>query len=314
MNKITILVNTILNFEFKNFMLLSNSLYNNGKFTVYLGLAESLMICDGVVKCKVWKLRKEIAEDDSLSIDDFNLESLESINYVWVLSFGRRQTFLDLMQILWLLEKRTKVFNSVESLMFLNNKHWLGQYMTFKHPETYVSSDSDYLINLYDENNEDIWIIKPPAGSMGNGVFKIKPNDCNARSLIQLMSDQKSGKYAIFQKNVSEIKNGEKRVLVVNDRVNCFYLRSPPINGDFRTNIHQGAESEICELTQKEMELCREVGKEFARHGAYFIGIDLVYPYIIEVNVLNPGGLNTVWKLTGEDYSHVVIDEIFRNL
>ncbi len=38
-----------------------------------------------------------------------------------------------------------------------------------------------------------------------------------------------------------------------------------------------------------------------------FIGVDLAHPYVIEVNILNPGGLNTVYNLTGEDYSEEVI-------
>lgn len=218
------------------------------------------------------------------------------------------------MQILWLLEKEVKVFNSVESLMFLNNKHWLGSYLSAKHPKTYISSDSDHLVELKEKYNNDTWILKPTAGSLGRDVFKIKPNDCNSIGLIQSFSNKKTGKYVILQKYVSEINSGEKRVLVVNDKVICYYLRKSISEDDFRTNLSQGALPENCELSVEERSLCSKIGKEFSEHGAYFIGIDLVYPYVIEVNVLNPGGLNTVWKLTGIDYSKEVINELFKVL
>ena len=41
-----------------------------------------------------------------------------------------------------------------------------------------------------------------------------------------------------------------------------------------------------------------------------YIGIDLVYPYIIEVNILNPGGINTMSTLGHNENADKVIDII----
>jgi glutathione synthase/RimK-type ligase-like ATP-grasp enzyme len=44
--------------------------------------------------------------------------------------------------------------------------------------------------------------------------------------------------------------------------------------------------------------------------GARFIGIDLVYPYVIEINVINPGGIGTLIKLGEGDYAQRVINAL----
>ena len=41
-----------------------------------------------------------------------------------------------------------------------------------------------------------------------------------------------------------------------------------------------------------------------------FAGIDLAYPWLIEVNVINPGGLGTIEQLTGQDRSDEVCGAI----
>jgi len=202
MKKITILINAELNFEFSNYMILSNALLRTNKFKVYLGLIDTISISSNV-ECNVLKLNKEIKGNDSFEAGSFEKTSLETMNYVWVMSFGKKQAFLDQIQILWVLDKKTKLLNSVESLMFLNNKHWLGQYLDIKHPETFITSDSEFILGLYEENKDDTWILKPTAGSLGKDVFKITQNDCNAKSLIQSMTNNKIGQYSIFQKFMS---------------------------------------------------------------------------------------------------------------
>ena len=41
--------------------------------------------------------------------------------------------------------------------------------------------------------------------------------------------------------------------------------------------------------------------------GASYVGLDLAFPWVIEFNVINPGGLTTLWELEGRDYADDVL-------
>jgi glutathione synthase/RimK-type ligase-like ATP-grasp enzyme len=44
--------------------------------------------------------------------------------------------------------------------------------------------------------------------------------------------------------------------------------------------------------------------------GANYVGLDMVYPWIIEFNVINPGGLVTIEQLTGENLAPQIISQL----
>jgi glutathione synthase len=41
--------------------------------------------------------------------------------------------------------------------------------------------------------------------------------------------------------------------------------------------------------------------------GVGFVAVDLAYPWIVEFNLANPGGLATIERLTGEDLAPAVV-------
>ena len=262
---------------------------------------------------KVLKIEKKIGASDAFEEKNFKYENLNQMDCLWVLSFGKRQLFLDTIEILWILEKKTKVLNSTQSLMFVNNKYSLSHFSDmFLSPETYASCRFDLLWSIYEKNKERIWVLKPPAESLGRDVFLLKPGDTNVKALMQLMTGGKSDRYCLLQEYIPHIEQGEKRVLVANGKVICYYIRKQGADSvDHRTNLHQGAIAQTCDLSISERELCEKIGNELKSLGAYFIGIDLVYPYVVEINVISPGGLSTVCDLTGNDFSEEVIKCIF---
>ncbi len=72
-----------------------------------------------------------------------------------------------------------------------------------------------------------------------------------------------------------------------------------------------GADIEPCELNTEEYEYCQTIGQFLTAHGAAFVGVDLAYPFVIEFNVVNPGGLLTIEALTGQNLAPDIIDNIF---
>ncbi len=53
--------------------------------------------------------------------------------------------------------------------------------------------------------------------------------------------------------------------------------------------------------SRDETALVVAVARQLLEHGVRFVAVDLVYPWIVEFNLANPGGLETIERLTGEN-------------
>ena len=153
------------------------------------------------------------------------------------------------------------------------------------------------------------WIAKPPAGSLGRNIFLISAEDPNTRVILESMTGPESDQYCMIQPYVAEITGGEKRVLIAAGQPVGQYLRQN--NGDHRTNVSAGASVSLCELSAAERQYCEKIGAYLRSHGALYVGLDLAFPWVIEFNVVNPGGVQTIMSLGGEDLAPRIIDQIF---
>jgi len=215
-------------------------------------------------------------------------------NLIWLLSLGKRQSFLDKIQLLRLVERDVRVINSTNALLHLRSKYGLTQQSTlFQHPETHASNQLAPLAEVIARGGQ--WILKPPAGSMGSQVFLLDRETSNYRDILRHMLGLHEDQYLLLQAYLPEITSGEKRVLMAGGEIMGCYLRLPA--EDHRTNLAQGAQAERATLSHQEIALAHTIGAFCQTEGAEFIGIDMVYPYIIEINIVNPGGLGTLQGL-----------------
>ncbi len=281
---------------------------------VHFGLMDTLSLRTGQVVCNTLPVVTAPSAEDALpglKLDtDVHTMPLADFDHVQVLSFGRRNGFLDRVQLLRMAEKHTVVANSVDALMHLNSKYRMaGMDDVFRHPETHASSDAEYLWSIVRASGGQ-WIVKPPAEAFGRNVFLISATDTNARAILQSMTGNDNSRYCLLQRHVPEIAQGEKRVLIAGGTVVGQYLRRSA--QDHRTNLAQGASSEPCTLTPDETALCNRLGLWLRARGVSFAGVDLVYPYVLECNVLSPGGIRTIRELTGIDLAADVLQGILR--
>jgi glutathione synthase len=231
---------------------------------------------------------------------------------VWILGLGVRENFLDKYQLLYCLPKKCKIINSLEAIMHLKSKYYLAsQGDQFPSPETFASTSAEELISIV-QRNEGKWIVKPPAGSLGRDVYLTHAGDGRLIELIRKLCGPDNSRYTMLQRYIPEIEQGEKRVLLAGGRVIGQYLRRSL--GDHRTNITAGAKTEPCGLSEAESAYCTKLARQMLSKGAWFAGVDLVYPWLIEVNVINPGGITTIDELTGYDLSAKVVEAVMANL
>jgi glutathione synthase len=201
------------------------------------------------------------------------------------------------------------LINSLEALMHFKSKYFLASHPEiFQYPKTYASTSPADLFNII-ERAGGRWIAKPPAGSLGRDIFLLTAKDHNTRVILESMTGPESDQYCLIQAYVDEIGAGEKRVLIANGKPVAQYRRHS--NSDHRTNVSAGATTELCDLTAEETHYCEQIGAFLAARGALYVGLDLAFPWVIEFNVVNPGGIQTIEAMGGQDPSTKIIDEIF---
>ena len=64
------------------------------------------------------------------------------------------------------------------------------------------------------------------------------------------------------------------------------------------------------ELTARDREICARLGPELKRRGLLFTGIDVIGPYLTEINVTSPTGIRHVQALGGPDIPALIWDAI----
>ncbi|MFT6517250.1 MAG: glutathione synthase, partial [Candidatus Azotimanducaceae bacterium] len=142
----------------------------------------------------------------------------------------------------------------------------------------------------------------------GRSVFLLRANDPNCQVILETLTGNDNDEYCLLQPYVSEIEQGEKRVLIAGGVPVGQYLRRAA--KDHRTNRMQGADIAACDLTAEEQQYCETIGEFLRSQGVEFAGLDLAYPWVIEFNVINPGGLLTIEQLTGAQLCKAIIKQI----
>ena len=143
------------------------------------------------------------------------------------------------------------------------------------------------------------------ADGGGGGNEKETAGDGNEKAIIDLLTEE--GKVlAEVQRFMPEVKQGDKRVLLLDGEPLGAILRVPP-EGDHRANIHIGGSVLATELDSTERKIVEAVGPRLREDGLYFVGLDLIGGKLTEVNVTSPTGIRELSDHRGERMSDRVI-------
>lgn len=221
---------------------------------------------------------------------------------IWLLGMGRAHTFFDRMQLLRLLPAERFV-TGIDAFVYRHAKYAWWRHM----PETYASSDAAFLNSILAGGGD--WVAKPAAGSYGRDVNRITHDDAGAATIDRLTGHGR-GDYCVLQRFVPEIRHGEKRTLVAGGCIIGSYLRMP--GADLRANLATGGTPHPTTLTAAERHLVESVAQELTDAGIGFAAVDTVHPHLMEVNLVNPGGLATLASLYGGDPAAATAEAIYR--
>ncbi len=175
-------------------------------------------------------------------------------------------------------------------------------------PPTLITWDTD-AIRAFRTEYRDI-IVKPLFGNGGAGVFRIKPDDENLASLLE-MHFARSREPLMIQRYEPAVRQGDKRIILIDGEPRGAVNRVPAA-GEARSNMHVGGRPERSELTRREQDICARIGPYLRDNGLIFVGIDVIGDYLTEINVTSPTGLQEIARFDGADLASEIWDVIER--
>jgi len=173
-------------------------------------------------------------------------------------------------------------------------------------PPTLVTWDP-LAIRQFRTEYKDI-IVKPLFGNGGAGVFRIKPDDENLASLLE-MHFARSREPLMIQRYEAAVRQGDKRIILV-DGEPAGAINRVPAAGEARSNMHVGGRPEQSPLTDRDREICAAIGPTLRAQGLLFVGIDVIGDYLTEINVTSPTGLQEIARFDGVHIEKLIWDKI----
>lgn len=197
------------------------------------------------------------------------------LRYLWMLDFLSEKTGVE-------------VLNNPKGIMLHNEK--LEAYRQPVSVNSYIGSSEEGFLNFI-ENLKALkvvdLILKPLDLFSGIGVEKVALMDTTLLDKFRAKVKEFQGAI-IAQPFLAEVYKGEHRAIYYNAKELGTIIKRPN-QGEFLSNIAQGAKFEKSELTLELKNLCQKISKELLEDGVNFIAFDILGDTITEINITCPG-------------------------
>ncbi len=179
---------------------------------------------------------------------------------------------------------KTFILNDTKSIRNFNEKLHALYFNEFM-PDNIVTSSKNDILEFLDKNEEII--LKPLNQCFGGGVMYLKKGDKNTAVIINSMTED-GKKLIMVQKYISKAVYGDKRVLILGDKVLDYCVQKVSSNNDFKFCEHADKNIKKAVLTDSELGNYSIVAEILASNGLYMAGLDVIDGQIIEINVTSP--------------------------
>jgi glutathione synthase len=187
------------------------------------------------------------------------------------------------------------VVNEPSSLRDMNEKAYTAWFPQCT-PPSVVSRSAETMKAFVREHGRVVF--KPLDGMGGRSIFVITAGDLNTNVVIETLTDH-GRRFALCQRHIPEIADGDKRILLVNGEPIDYALARIPAAGESRGNLVMGATGVGRELTDRDRWICSEVGPVLAAKGVLFAGLDVIGDFLTEINVTSPTGIRELDRQFG---------------
>lgn len=176
------------------------------------------------------------------------------------------------------------VVNNPESVRDCNEKLFATQFPELMTP-TIVTNKQTHIRDFI-KTHQDV-IVKPLDGMGGMGIFRLTADSPNIGSTLEMLTQLESLP-VMAQKYLPEIKDGDKRILIVGGKPVDYCLARIPSQGETRGNLAAGGRGVAMPLSAQERQVAEQVAPVLLQKGLYFVGLDVIGGKVTEINVTSP--------------------------
>ena len=213
--------------------------------------------------------------------------------------------------LLELASKRgTLIVNQADSLRDCNEKLYTAWFPQCCAPTLVSRKLEDF--NRFLAEQQDI-VVKPLDGMGGKSIFIVHNRDRNRNVVFETLTDHEQ-RFAMAQRFIPEISQGDKRVIMVDGKPVPYALARIPSEKDNRGNLAAGASALGVPLSDRDQWICEQVGPELSRRGLLFVGLDIIGDYLTEINVTSPTCIRELDSIYGLNISADLFDVIEHKL
>jgi glutathione synthase len=221
---------------------------------------------------------------------------LEYIASTWLLSAAAREG--------------VRVFNSPDAIRDHNEKLAIFEFPRFCAP-TLASRDPE-AIQAFIDAERDV-IVKRLDVMGGENIFRVRHDDPNRNVIVEIMA-QGGARMIMAQKYIPEIRDGDKRVLLIGGELVPHCLARIPKPGESRGNLAAGGRGVAQPVSARHREIAAALGEALSRRGLLLVGLDVIGDWLTEVNVTSPTCFREIQDQTGFDVAGMFMGALERAL
>ncbi|WOJ97523.1 glutathione synthase [Congregibacter brevis] len=178
----------------------------------------------------------------------------------------------------------TLIVNRCQSLRDCNEKVFATEFPDCC-PPVLVSGDTAQL-KAFHKTHGDV-IFKPLDGMGGTSIFRVKEDDPNLNVILETLTELNT-QTIMAQRYLPEIKDGDKRILMIEGKPIPYGLARLPTKGETRGNLAAGGSGRAQALSERDLWIAAQVGPALVEKGLIFVGLDVIGDYLTEINVTSP--------------------------
>jgi len=200
------------------------------------------------------------------------------------------------------LEEHTFIVNKPRYIRELPDKFYPLDFQEYM-PPTLITSLHKEIASFLSEHNDVV--VKPLYGFHGYGIERFSSN----KDLEAFLKD--NDETYIIQPFLKEIKQGNKRIIFLDGEISSAII-TVPAKDEYK--IYRNSTDHAYELTEKELEICKTIGKSLKEKDLLFVGIDLIGEYLTEINLGSVGSIIRINEIYNINYEVEIIDLIEKKL
>ena len=201
-----------------------------------------------------------------------------------------------------------RIVNRPRAIRDHNEKMAIAKFPQFTAP-TLVTRREELIRAFLAEHSEII--LKPLHGMGGTSIFRVAIGDPNLSVIIETLTGLGT-QTIMVQRYIPDIREGDKRVLLIAGQPVPYALARIPKAGETRGNLAAGGTGVARPLTARDREIAETLAPTLYDEGLLLVGLDVIGEYLTEVNVTSPTCFQEIMQQTGFNVAGMMVDALER--